>query len=75
MWLSITGRGVESRRGVERTDVANKRWQEGEFFFFEARRRDVVLFWRDFAVFVPGLLGTVGLWRWRGEKRLVSERV
>jgi len=43
--------------------------------FFEARRRDVVLFWRDFTVFVPGLLRTVGLWRWRGRRRLVSEKV
>ena len=38
------------------------------FFFFEARRRDVVLSWRDFTVFVPGLLRTVGLWRWERKK-------
>jgi len=73
MWLSITGRGIECRR-EERTDGANRRWQEAKDFF-EARRRDVVLFWRDFTVFVPGLLRTVGLWRWRGRRRLVSEKV
>lgn len=41
----------------------------GESFFFEARRRDVVLSWRDFTVFVPGLLRTVGLWRWERKKK------
>lgn len=40
----------------------------GRKFFFKARRRDVVLSWRDFTVFVPGLLRTVGLWRWERKK-------
>ena len=56
-------------------NAEEKREQKEAKDFFEVRRRDVVLFWRDFTVFVPGLLRAVGLWRWRGKGRLVSERV